>query len=67
MRTEQSERLEVDVQLMADPCMWRWEIRDSERGEVVEDSWTAQWKAYNSPEEAYRAACERLDSLGTRS
>jgi hypothetical protein len=57
------ERFTVDVQLMADPCLWRWEIRDASRGEVVENSWAAEWMAYESSEEAYRAGRQRLTSL----
>jgi len=53
----------VDVRLMADPCLWRWDIRDSTRDEVVESSWSALWNAYESSEEAYRAGRERLRSL----
>jgi hypothetical protein len=55
----------VEVQLMDDPCLWRWEIRDPSRDEVVESSWSRDWAAYNSAEEAYRAGRERLRALRT--
>jgi hypothetical protein len=42
-------RLSVEVRLMAEPCLWRWEIRDHERGEIVDSSWTREWMAYDSP------------------
>lgn len=47
--------LRVDVELMDDPCLWRWEIRDASRNEVLTDSWTRDWTAFESREEAYRA------------
>jgi hypothetical protein len=57
-------RLEVSVQ-MAEPsfCLWEWVIRDAERQEVVESSWSSRWIAYDSAEEAYRAGGERLKTL----
>jgi hypothetical protein len=56
-------RLQVNVELMDDPCLWRWQIRDAARGEVVADSWTRDWTAYDSREEAYREARRRLTSF----
>lgn len=55
--------LAVEVQLMSEPCLWRWEIRHRSRDEVIESSWTGQWMAYDSSEEAYRAGTQRLSSL----
>jgi hypothetical protein len=55
--------LTVAVGLMSEPCLWRWEIRDPARGEVVADSWTNEWMAYESSDEALRAAQARLTSL----
>jgi hypothetical protein len=55
--------LTVAVDLMSEPCLWRWEIRDPARGEVVADSWTNEWMAYESSDEALRAAQARLSSL----
>ena len=52
----------VRVELMDDPCLWRWEIRDSSRDEVVADSWSRDWVAYESREDAYRAGHARLDA-----
>ncbi|HEX3176742.1 MAG TPA: hypothetical protein VHZ49_08695 [Methylomirabilota bacterium] len=51
---------------MSEPCLWRWEIRDCERDEVLETSWTREWMAYESPEEAERAGRQRLTSLRRR-
>jgi hypothetical protein len=56
-------RLQVNVELMNDPCLWRWEIRDAGRNEVVADSWTRDWAAYESREEAYRAGRARLTAF----
>jgi hypothetical protein len=55
--------LQVEVELMDDPCLWRWEIRDTSRNEVLIDSWTRDWTAYESREEAYRAGRDRLTQL----
>ena len=55
--------LQVQVELMDDPCLWRWEIRDTSRNEVLVDSWTRDWAAYESREEAYRAGRARLTQL----
>jgi hypothetical protein len=60
------DRLSVEVQLMSEPCLWRWAIRDCERDEVLETSWTREWMAYESPEEAERAGRQRLTSLRRR-
>ena len=41
--------------LMAEPCLWRWEIHDPSQGQIVANSWSNEWMAYDSPDEAYRA------------
>jgi hypothetical protein len=66
MEGTRQQRLSVEVQLMSEPCLWRWEIHDQERGEVVETSWTREWMAYESPEEAERAGRQRLTLLARR-
>jgi hypothetical protein len=53
----------VSVDLMSEPCLWRWEIRDPDRDQVVASSWTNDWMAYETPDEALRAASARLTSL----
>jgi hypothetical protein len=63
MLTSPSGRLTVEIRLLPEPCLWYWEIRDSRRGQVLESSWAAEWKAYDSPEEAYRAGQQRLARL----
>ena len=61
MRRE-PEPLQLKVELMDDPCLWRWAICDAARDEVVADSWTREWTAFQSREEAYRAGSARLSS-----
>jgi len=46
--------------------LWRWEIRDPTRGEVVANSWTSEWMAYESPDEAFREGQARLTSISRR-
>jgi hypothetical protein len=60
MESNRAARLSVEVSLMDEPCLWRWQIRDRDRDEVVESSWTREWMAYESPEEAYRAGRQHL-------
>lgn len=59
-------RFTVAVDLMAEPCLWRWEIRDPKGDEVVASSWAHEWMAYESPDEALRAGHDRLSSLDDR-
>lgn len=63
MERIRQQSLSLEVRLMSEPCLWRWEIRDRDRGEVVESSWTRDWMAYESLEEAERAGRQRLSSL----
>jgi hypothetical protein len=58
--------LTVEVRLLTDPCLWTWDIRDRMRGDVVDSSWTGEWMAYESSEEAYRAGRRRLTSFRPR-
>ena len=58
--------LTVAVRLMSEPCLWRWEIREPSRGEVVANSWTSEWMAYESPDEAFRAGQARLSNIARR-
>ena len=52
--------LDVRVELMDDPCLWRWTICDAAGNEVLADSWTREWTAFESREEAYHAGRARL-------
>ena len=63
MESQGRQHLSVEVRLMTEPCLWRWEIHDRVRDEVVDNSWTREWMAYESREEALRAGRQRLTSL----
>jgi hypothetical protein len=56
-------RFRLEVQPMDDPCLWRWDIYDPSSGRLVESSWSSEWAAYGSVEEAYAAGRERLRTL----
>ena len=66
MEGTRQQGLSVEVRLMSEPCLWHWEIRDHDRDEIVESSWTREWMAYESSEEAERAGRQRLTSLARR-
>ena len=66
MHANEAERFTVEVTLMDDPCLWRWEIKDAVRGAIVQSSWDQEWTAYPSREEAIRAAHARLRSVSQR-
>jgi hypothetical protein len=66
MQQPRGNALTVAVHLMAEPCLWQWEIRDPSRDEVVANSWSSEWMAYESPDEAYRAGQARLSSITPR-
>lgn len=56
--------LDVRVRLLAEPCLWCWEIVDRYRGgALVQSSWASEWTAYDTREEALGAACGRLAEL----
>ncbi len=63
---EKRTRFTVEVKLMDEPCLWRWDIRDEARGAIVQSSWEQEWAAYPSREEALRAGSERLTSVTVR-
>ena len=52
--------LNVRVRLLDEPALWCWELVDPVTGAVRDNSWTSDWEAYASPEEARRAALARL-------
>jgi hypothetical protein len=59
-------RFTVAVDLMAEPCLWRWEIRDPNQDTIVASSWMHDWMAYESSDEALRAGQDRLSTLDSR-
>ena len=54
--------LDVRVRLVPEPCLWCWEIVDR-GGPLICSSWTAEWTAYASREEALAAGRARLAEL----
>jgi hypothetical protein len=56
-------RFKVSVELMAEPCLWRWEIRDPRTNKVVANSWTNDWMAYQTSDDALRAVAAQLSSM----
>jgi hypothetical protein len=60
------ERLVVKAHLLGDPCLWCWEIVDTEGGALIESSWETEWTAFESAREALRAGTMRIIDL-TRS
>lgn len=65
MHREPIDELRVEVRLLNDPCLWAWEIRDPARNEVVASSWTTEWRAFDSAEEAYSDARHQLHKVAS--
>ena len=57
--------LVVEVALLAEPCVWYWQIRDGRDGWLVESSWANEWVAFASRAEAAAAGASRLAELRT--
>ena len=66
MQGKRGQEFTVAVRLMSEPCLWRWEIREPVQNHVVANSWTSEWMAYESPDEAFRAGQARLTILSRR-
>jgi hypothetical protein len=49
----------IRVRLLAEPCLWLWEIVDSDR-RVIESSWAGDWVAFATRAEAVAAGARRL-------
>jgi hypothetical protein len=52
------EGLRVVVRFLPDCTQWYWEVRRGD--EIVESSWSGQWMAYPTREEAERAGAKRV-------
>jgi hypothetical protein len=57
--------LVLRVRLLAEPCLWCWEICDGVDGPLVESSWASEWVAFASRQEATAAGARRLAELET--
>jgi hypothetical protein len=56
--------MDLTVRLLAEPCLWCWEIVDRRLGDtLVQSSWATEWMAYESREEALTAGRRRLAEL----
>lgn len=55
--------LTLEVSLMTEPCLWRWEIREAPTRLVLRSSWDDEWAAYPTQDEAKRYGLEALDHL----
>lgn len=56
--------LMLEVRLLAEPCLWCWEIHRAHDGRFLEDSWSSHWEGYESREAALEAGRRRLGELG---
>ena len=63
MHVHRTERFVVRTHLLAEPCLWCWEILDTEADVLVEGSWATEWIGYESAREALEAGIARLDDL----
>ena len=52
--------VEVRARLLNDPPLWCWDLVESATGGVMESSWSRDWEAYRSRDEALRAGHEVL-------
>ncbi len=60
--------MDLTVRLLAEPCLWCWEIVDRRLGDtLVQSSWATEWMAYESRGEALAAGRRRLAELLPRS
>lgn len=55
--------LVLDLRLLAEPCLWYWEIRNGLDGPLVESSWADEWVAFASRGEAAAVGARRLAEL----
>ena len=52
--------LKIRARLLDDPPLWCWELVDSTSGRVIASSWSDNWNAYESRDEALRAGWEAV-------
>ncbi len=62
-RTRDEQALALEVEFVDDPALWCWEIRDTASGRGVRSSWTDEWMAYRTREEACAAGLAGLDEI----
>jgi hypothetical protein len=55
--------LTLSVRLLDAPSLWCWQIVETVSGLLVETSWSTEWMAYDSADEAMAAGQRRLAAL----
>jgi hypothetical protein len=58
--------LQIHARLLSDPPLWCVEIHETTTGEILWSSWTDEWTAYETLEEATRRADEIVGRLSVR-
>jgi hypothetical protein len=58
--------LQIHARLLTDPPLWAIEVRDGVSCEILWSSWTDDWSAYATLEEAVQRADEIVAGLGPR-
>jgi hypothetical protein len=53
----------LSTTFLVEPPLWCWEIRDAATDRPVEGSWTTEWMAYPSDDDARAAGEIRLAAL----
>jgi hypothetical protein len=57
--------LQIHARLLTDPPMWAVEVRDTATHEILWSSWTDEWTAYQTVDQAVRRADEIVARLLT--
>jgi hypothetical protein len=55
--------LQIHARLLSDPPLWAIEVRDGATAEILWSSWTDDWSAYATLDEARRRADEVVARL----
>jgi hypothetical protein len=48
-------KVEIRARLLHDPSLWCWDLVEPASGAVMESSWSRDWEAYRSRDDALRA------------
>lgn len=56
----------IHARLLSEPPLWAVEVRDGSTQEILWSSWTDDWSAYPTVEEAVRRADDIVVRLGGR-
>lgn len=56
----------LGVELVAEPALWAWQIRDGASARVIEGSWAKEWMGYETRDQACAAGLTRLYELEGR-